>query len=176
MSRVDVRSRVDEALPLGVKEFYFTGGEPFLHPEMLEILEDTLAHGPGTVLTNGTLFTPPRLERLRAMGDASRYALELRVSLDGYRAEDHDAIRGAGAFARTLEGLRQCEAYGLLPIVTMTQNTDDCSECIPRSEMPGILTGVILVATRQHKPGYPVLVHNFFVRHQSRSERSFAMG
>ncbi|HYM82240.1 MAG TPA: radical SAM protein, partial [Candidatus Limnocylindria bacterium] len=32
MSRADVRGRVAEALGLGVKEFYFTGGEPFLHP------------------------------------------------------------------------------------------------------------------------------------------------
>ncbi len=125
MSRAEIRARVAEALPLGVKEFYFTGGEPFLHPEILEILEDTLAFGPCTLLTNGTLFTRPRLERLRALGGASRYALELRVSLDGDRAEDHDAIRGAGTFARTLEGLRHCEAHGLLPIVTVTQIRDE---------------------------------------------------
>src|SRR5205809_5147246 len=55
MPRDEVRARVAEALPLGVKEFYFTGGEPFLHPDLLDILEDTLAYGPCTVLTNGTL-------------------------------------------------------------------------------------------------------------------------
>src|SRR6266545_4417330 len=64
MPREEVRARVAEALALGVKEFYFTGGEPFLHPDLLEILEDTLAHGPCTVLTNGTLFTRRRLEGL----------------------------------------------------------------------------------------------------------------
>src|SRR5262245_50562174 len=42
MTRAEVRARVAEGVGLGVKEFYFTGGEPFVHPEMIEILEDTL--------------------------------------------------------------------------------------------------------------------------------------
>jgi len=125
MTRADVRARVAEAIPLGVKEFYFTGGEPFLHPAMAEIVEDTLAHGPCTVLTNGTLFTPRRLDHLGRIAESARYSLELRVSLDGHRAEEHDAFRGPGAFARTLEGLRRCESHGFLPIVTLTQATDE---------------------------------------------------
>lgn len=125
MSREEVRARVAEGLELGVREFYFTGGEPFLHPELLAILEDTLAHGPSTVLTNGTLFTTRRIEALRDLSAASRHALEIRVSLDGYRAEDHDRFRGAGSFARTLDGLRRLAAPGLLPIVTVTHNTEE---------------------------------------------------
>ena len=125
MTRREVRGRVAEALRLGVKEFYFTGGEPFVHPEMLEILADTLAGGPCTVLTNGTLFTRHVLETLRRLSDSSRYALEIRVSLDGWRAEDHDRFRGAGSFARTVTGLARLAEYELLPIVTVTQNTDE---------------------------------------------------
>jgi uncharacterized Fe-S cluster-containing radical SAM superfamily protein len=125
MSREEVRSRVAEGLALGAREFYFTGGEPFMHPEMLAILEDTLACGPCSVLTNGTLFTRQRLEGLRRLSEASRYALELRVSLDGWDAEGHDGFRGAGSFERTLEGLRGLEWHGLLPIVTVTQHEDE---------------------------------------------------
>ncbi|MBI5710079.1 MAG: radical SAM protein [Candidatus Eisenbacteria bacterium] len=125
MGRAEVRARVAEALALGVKEFYFTGGEPFLHPEMEEILEDTLAHGPCTVLTNGTLFTRHRIAELRCVGDGARYSLELRVSLDGLGAAEHDRFRGAGSFARTIEGLRALEEGGLLPIVTLTRTTDE---------------------------------------------------
>ena len=125
MSREEVRGRVAEALRLGVKEFYFTGGEPFLHAEMLEILADTLEHGPCTVLTNGTLFTRRRLESLRLMSDSARYSLEIRVSLDGWRAEDHDRFRGAGSFALAVNGLRMLAEHGLLPLVTVTQNTDE---------------------------------------------------
>ncbi|HEY3215195.1 MAG TPA: radical SAM protein [Candidatus Eisenbacteria bacterium] len=134
MPRGEVRRRVTEALPLGVKEFYFTGGEPFVHPELLEILADTLEHGPCTVLTNGTLFTRRRLERLRQLSDRSRYALEIRVSLDGWRAEDHDRFRGVGSFARALAGLQGCVAHGLLPVVSITQ-TSAADPCPPMLEM-----------------------------------------
>ena len=45
---------------LGVKEIYFTGGEPFLHPEILALLKDSLAIVPTSVLTNGLgQATPP---------------------------------------------------------------------------------------------------------------------
>jgi uncharacterized Fe-S cluster-containing radical SAM superfamily protein len=125
MGRGEVRERVADAVRLGVKEFYFTGGEPFLHPSMVEILADTLEHGPCTVLTNGTLFTRARLEALRRLSDEARYSLEIRVSLDGWNAADHDRFRGAGSFRRALDGLSRLAEYGLLPIVTVTQTTDE---------------------------------------------------
>jgi molybdenum cofactor biosynthesis enzyme MoaA len=125
MSRTSVRERVAEAVALGVREIYFTGGEPFLHPEMTAILLDTLAVAPCTVLTNGTLFPAERIGALAALARDARYALELRVSLDGDTAGVHDAIRGAGAFARALDGICRCHAAGLLPIVTVTHGLDD---------------------------------------------------
>jgi sulfatase maturation enzyme AslB (radical SAM superfamily) len=125
MSRAEVAGRVAEARALGVREFYLTGGEPFLHPELIGILGDTLEAGPCTVLTNGTLLTRDRVAALRRLSDGARFSLEVRVSLDGLTAEDHDRFRGGGAFARTLDGLRRLEAAGLLPIVTVTQTPDE---------------------------------------------------
>src|SRR5438874_12561092 len=58
-----VRRRLIESVELGVKEYYFTGGEPFLNPDMTAILELTLQFGPATVLTNGIVFKPAWLER-----------------------------------------------------------------------------------------------------------------
>src|SRR5713226_8426963 len=60
-----VRRALDESVRLGVKEYYFTGGEPFLNRDMVPILELTLHYGPATVLTNGTVFKDEWLERLR---------------------------------------------------------------------------------------------------------------
>src|SRR5207248_8389480 len=51
-----VQNALEESVKLGVKEYYFTGGEPFLNPDMVSILELTLRYGPATVLTNGTVF------------------------------------------------------------------------------------------------------------------------
>jgi sulfatase maturation enzyme AslB (radical SAM superfamily) len=121
MSRADVAARVSEALALGVREFYLTGGEPFLHPELEAIVEDTLAHAPVTILTNGTLFTSARLAWLARLSRSARHSLELRVSLDAADERGHEAFRGAGTWARTMRGLRALEAGGLAPIVTLTR-------------------------------------------------------
>ena len=128
MTRAEVAARVAEGVAMGVKELYFTGGEPFLHAEMEEILRDSLAFAPCTVLTNGTLFTARRIATLAELARRSRYSLELRVSLDGADAPSHDAFRGVGSFRRSLEGLRALTQAGLLPIVTVTQNSDEAPE------------------------------------------------
>jgi uncharacterized Fe-S cluster-containing radical SAM superfamily protein len=121
MSRAQVKDYLAEALEIGVKEIYFTGGEPFLHPEIFEILEDALAVAPTTVLSNGVLITERFARRLGELAAASEYSLEIRVSLDAPDEEVNDAIRGAGVFGRALRGLLRLERAGLLPIVTATE-------------------------------------------------------
>ena len=121
MTLGQVRGYLDEAAKLGVREYYFTGGEPFLNPEMEAILEATLAVGPATVLTNGLLLSPSRCARLKALADATDYSLDLRVSLDGYDAASNDPIRGAGTFDRILAGVRNLADAGLNPVITVTE-------------------------------------------------------
>ena len=121
----EVQRHLDEAASLGVREYYFTGGEPFLNPQMEAILEATLRVGPASVLTNGLLLDPPRCRRLRALADASDYSLDLRVSMDGYEAAANDPIRGAGTFDRILVGLRNLVEAGLNPVITVTEVHDE---------------------------------------------------
>ena len=121
MSLAEVRRYLDEAVRLGVREYYFTGGEPFLNPEMEAILEGTLAVGPASVLTNGLLLDPARCARLAALADGSEYSLDLRVSLDGWDAASNDPIRGEGTFTRILDGIRNLAAAGLNPVITVTE-------------------------------------------------------
>ena len=116
-----VRRWVNEAAELGVREIYFTGGEPFLHPEMLSLLAHALERAPTTVLTNGTLIDEPMAGALAALAARAGYSLELRVSLDDPDRERNDAIRGRGAFERALRAIRRLEARGLLPILTATE-------------------------------------------------------
>lgn len=123
-----VRGYLQESIGLGVKEYYFTGGEPFLNPDMTAILEATLEIGPATVLTNATVFQREWLERLRAAAEASQYSLEFRVSIDGFTAEANDRVRGPGAFRRAMAGLSLLLEYGFLPILTATRLSDDEDE------------------------------------------------
>ena len=122
MTRSQVAAALAESVPLGVKEYYFTGGEPFMNHEMIGILEDTLALGPATTLTNATLLPERAVGELARLAAGSPYTLELRVSLDGVTPEMNDAIRGDGAFARCIEGVRRLVGAGFLPIITAMQS------------------------------------------------------
>lgn len=124
MSLAEIAPYLEEGVSLGVREYYFTGGEPFLNPEMEGILAAALAHGPATVLTNGLLLDPERCERLARLG-AADYSLDIRVSLDGYDAATNDPIRGVGTFARVLEGISNLLAAGLNPVITVTEVRED---------------------------------------------------
>ena len=124
----EVRRRLCEAESIGVKEFYFTGGEPFLHPDLTQMLMETLKVGPATVLTNATVLKDAWLKQLQAAARASLYCLEFRVSLDGFSPETNDPIRGDGVFARTLAGIVQLSEYGFLPIVTAARTWPESQE------------------------------------------------
>ena len=125
-----VRRVLDESVALGVKEYYFTGGEPFLNRDMPAILELTLQYGPATVLTNGTVLKEEWLRQLRAAEDASLYSLEFRVSMDGFTAEENDCIRGTGTFDRILRGVQTLVGHGFLPILTVTRTDDAQDEAV----------------------------------------------
>ena len=116
-----VRRHLRESVTLGVKEYYFTGGEPFLHPDLVAMLEETLQYGPATVLTNATVFRDEWLSRLAVAEQASLYSLEFRVSIDGFSAETNDPIRGEGTFDRAMSGLEKLLDYGFLPLITAVQ-------------------------------------------------------
>ncbi len=118
LSLDEVARRLEESVPLGVKEYYFTGGEPFLNLEMVDILVLTLRYGPATVLTNGTVLKDAWLERLASAETESPYSLEMRVSIDGFSPETNDPIRGEGTFDRAMRGVHMLVRYGFLPIIT----------------------------------------------------------
>lgn len=125
MSLAEIVPFLEEGALLGVKEYYFTGGEPFLNPEMEPILDKTLWFGPATVLTNGLLLDPERSLRLAELARSSPYSLDFRVSMDGYTPETNDPIRGKGTFERILEGIANLVSADVNPVITVTEVYDD---------------------------------------------------
>lgn len=121
LDRERIRRELATAERLGVREVYFTGGEPFLHREMPGILEDALAVAPATVLTNGTLITERMAGHLAELVRHARYSLELRISMDHPDPARNDAVRGAGTHAKALRAARRLQDAGLLPIITATE-------------------------------------------------------
>lgn len=108
-----------EAATLGVKEFYFTGGEPFLHPHIVDILQESLKYGQTTVLSNGTLITEDISQTLAQVSRTSKHKLAFRVSLESFIEEENDQIRGEGAFKRAIRGIQSLTHAGFNPIITV---------------------------------------------------------
>lgn len=120
-----VQHRIKEAESLGVKEIYFTGGEPFLHKDILKLLAYSLQVAPTTVLTNGTRINGHVADSLAVLAKESPYSLEIRVSVDDIDAEKNDRIRGKGALAKAIRAIQLLSGRGLLPILTATEILQD---------------------------------------------------
>lgn len=116
-----VMDLLDESVAWGVKEYYVTGGEPFMHKQLPEMLCAMLELGPATVLTNGTLLRDRALNHIARVERDSLYSLEIRVSIDGPDAATNDPIRGAGTFKAAMNGVRMLLDHGFLPIITATR-------------------------------------------------------
>jgi molybdenum cofactor biosynthesis enzyme MoaA len=116
-----VRRIASEAAELGVGEFFVTGGEPFLLPDIGEILTACAAAAPTTVLTNGMLFAGRRLENLRTL---PRERVTLQISLDSPTPERHDRHRGSGTWARAWKGIERARAEGFRVRLAATVSDD----------------------------------------------------
>ena len=118
------RRILSDAIALGVERFYVTGGEPFLRPDIYELIRwITEKNGKELILlTNATLFRGPRGGELDSL---SRELVKLQVSVDGARPETNDPIRGAGTFEKAMEGMRLLAGLGFevsLTTVVTRQN------------------------------------------------------
>jgi molybdenum cofactor biosynthesis enzyme MoaA len=143
-----VRRYLAEAAALGVKEYYFTGGEPFLNRELPEMLAATLAQGPATVLTNALLIRAETARRLRELADATEYSLDIRVSIDGWDAATNDPIRGPGTFERILAGVRHLAEAGINPVLTVTEACEGASSAAGRTRFLEFLRSIGLPRPR----------------------------
>ncbi|MBV8720494.1 MAG: radical SAM protein [Chloroflexi bacterium] len=105
----NVQRLIGEAVDMGFVHAFFTGGEPFLLADIYEMLAFSSSRILTTVLTNAMLLHGARLEKLIAIANDN---LIVQVSLDGGCPEDHDAYRGAGSWARAVDGIRALQANG----------------------------------------------------------------
>jgi len=111
---------IEVAAAQGCRGYAFTGGEPFLHPQILDLVDLALGHGPLLILSNGMLIDESLATALARRAQESPYSLDLRISLDGLNAAENDPIRGRGVFDATCAGIRALVAAGIEPAVAVT--------------------------------------------------------
>ena len=110
MTRAEVAAFLDEIEREGLptREIGFTGGEPFMNPDILAMLGDALARGHSVlVLTNAMQpMQRPRIKSgLLALREAHGDGLVIRVSLDHYGKALHEEERGPDTYDKTVEGI-----------------------------------------------------------------------
>lgn len=120
------RYLVDEAVAEGFAELYLTGGEPFLEPDIVEMIDYASDRLPTVVLTNATLWRATRLERLKQL--AHKPDLVLQTSIDGAQAATHDTNRGAGSWSQAMSGIAVAAELGLPVRVGMTETASNRHE------------------------------------------------
>jgi hypothetical protein len=108
LTRDEVRTYLDEiardALPTSL--IGFTGGEPFMNPDIIVMLDDVLTRGFGAlVLTNAMQPMRKLRPQLLALREMHGARLRIRVSLDHHSATVHEAERGRRSWAPTIDGL-----------------------------------------------------------------------
>lgn len=129
----DVTRFLDEIAEEGMatREIGFTGGEPFMNPEIMPMLGDALARGFDVlVLTNA--MKPMRRHEAALTELQHKYGeqLVMRVSLDHYTQSVHEAERGPNSWEPALEGLRWLSDHGFNIAVAGRQlaHEDEASE------------------------------------------------
>jgi radical SAM protein with 4Fe4S-binding SPASM domain len=113
----EIKGLVDDAIKLGVKRFYITGGEPFIKEGIFELIRyiTKTKNRELILLTNATLFDDKKIEELKKVASPK---LLMQVSLEGPNAKIHDKLRGKGSFYAAVKGIKELIGIGIVPIIS----------------------------------------------------------
>ncbi len=105
----EAKAMLDDLADYGAPVILFSGGEPLMRPDLLELIGYAKEKGLRAVIsTNGTLITKDKALELKRFGLSY-----VGISLDGLK-DTNDRFRGIpGAFDAALEGIRNCLATGI---------------------------------------------------------------
>jgi len=132
---VDAKPFIDEAMKMGVEQFSFTGGEPFVIAEFVKILSYALDRRPCLVLTNATEPLTNRLSEILPLREKP-FAVKFRISIDYPDAARHDAGRGPGNFRRALETLGRLYESGFDVSIARQREKDEDVKAVDRKFHP----------------------------------------
>ena len=99
-----------------IKEIGFTGGEPFLNKDILIMSERALKENYRVLILTNAMQPMQRPEVKKGLIQLHKMYgnnLKLRVSIDHYKMEKHDEVRGRGSFSKTIEGVKWLMQEGI---------------------------------------------------------------
>lgn len=118
LSTVEGKLLLDDLAGFGCPVVLFSGGEPLMRPDLVELADYAVKKGMRAVIsTNGTLITPLVAKELKTVGLSY-----VGISLDGMEAVN-DRFRGvSGAFRKALQGIEACKEAGIKVGLRFTMN------------------------------------------------------
>ncbi|ROQ91083.1 12,18-didecarboxysiroheme deacetylase [Desulfosoma caldarium] len=124
LTTVEGKLLLDDLAAFGCPVVLFSGGEPLMRPDLVELAAYAVHKGMRAVIsTNGTLITPRMAEELKQIGLSY-----VGISLDGMESVN-DRFRGVkGAFQKALEGIAACQEAGIKVGLRFTMNRRNASE------------------------------------------------
>lgn len=112
---------MDEIAACGATTVIFTGGEPMLRKDLFDVVRYARSLGLRTnIITNGTLVR--NIEIAQTMSEIFDF---VTMSIDGGTAEQHEATRGKGTFAKTMKALELLNEVGVEPVINHVVSADN---------------------------------------------------
>ncbi len=124
VTTAEAKALIDALVLLGKPVLIFSGGEPLMREDLLDLISYARSQGIKSALaTNGTLINQPLA---RALGDAG--IVYASISLDGVCAETHDQFRGIGNWTRAVRGYMQMKKAGIKVQINFTVTRKNAKE------------------------------------------------
>ncbi|MDD4173310.1 MAG: radical SAM protein, partial [Kiritimatiellae bacterium] len=124
LTTVEAFALIDDLAAFGCPVLLFSGGEPFIRPDILDLARHAVGKGLRVVFsTNGTLIDAALASQIQAIGVSY-----VGISIDGSEAT-HDRFRVCpGAFRRSVAGIRACREAGIKVGLRVTMTRDNIAD------------------------------------------------
>jgi radical SAM protein with 4Fe4S-binding SPASM domain len=137
VSTAQAKAVIDDLARFGVPSILFSGGEPLMRQDLLELMRHAAGRGLRVVIsTNGTLIDADKAREIKRIGTSY-----VGISLDGI-GPINDKFRGvAGAFERAVRGIRNCRDAGVrvgLRLTLTRRNVQDIEGLFRFFEVEGV--------------------------------------
>jgi MoaA/NifB/PqqE/SkfB family radical SAM enzyme len=175
-----IKPLLHEAVELGVEQFSFTGGEPFVVRDFVNILAYASRLRPCLVLTNGTDALLKRLQQLEALRQ-SPCRISFRISIDWPDRQRHELGRGSGTFDQSLESIVRLQELGFNVSLARQAEADEDATLVDKQfqqlvQSAGYVGAIRIVAFPDFappgsRPEVPVITEDCMTRYQNEESR-----
>ena len=176
----DAKPFIDEAVAMGVRQFSFTGGEPFIVKDFVNILRYASEQRPCLVLTNGTEPVLKRAAQIESLRQQPQ-AISFRISIDYPERDRHDAGRGAGSYDLAWAGMRLLHEQGFKVSLARQMDRDENGSAVENAfrdllEQHGLPRTTTIVGfpdflTPGSNPLVPYVTENCMTTYQNEQSR-----